>query len=177
MASTAVKVEGALPLGLLDSSREVVARDRSGEVHQGASDGRDRDPMGSGDVLVIEGAGAVNADSRGAPPIRGGRHIDAHVIGRSQVMKPGSIAVAQGGLGPNRQHCRKPAALASQSRVSHRVDARVEAHQVPAAHPVRHDLPRNAGIEQLASGHHTPLPRRQRRDCAICAGWGPHPGP
>jgi hypothetical protein len=164
-------------VGLLDRSCEVVARHRAGEIHQGPGNRRDRDAVNGGDVLGIEGAGAVDADPREIGRMRCRRDVRVDMVGGSQVMQPGRVAMTQNRTGPGGQHPREPMPFPSQLRVPGRVHPSVQADQLPAAYAVSNRRPWHTGSEELRAGDHAPLVGRQRPDYLICVVAGRHTDP
>jgi hypothetical protein len=158
-------VEHAEVLRLAEHLGHAVARDHVGEVHQGASDGGDRDPLDGGEVLGIEGRGVVDVDAGSVcadPP--GGRDVDARPIGGAEPVQRRRFAVAERSAGAAGDDGRQPVSLDAELAVAEGVDAGVETDELPGLDPHLDHRGSQSDRRELPAGDHPVLALRKARE-------------
>jgi hypothetical protein len=112
----------------------------------------------------------VDVDAGAFLEARGGenRDMDGSVDGFQQLPKRGGGVVAQDRSVTAGEDGRHPACVPTWSAVAYRVDAAVEAMQLPSTHLSRDRFRSDAGRFELSSRHGSMLPRRDCGDPLMC---------
>jgi hypothetical protein len=154
----------------VDGVRQPLLGEDVGEVDQGAGETGDRDVVGEGAVLVVDGPGAVQGE---ALPRNAGawcRYLDRLAAGQDSP-QPARCAVTRERLLPARVNSSNEVGLARQSRVAYRVDAAVLRHQPAGLHASPDSLPRQSRLPYLLAFHDPVLPARQGLHHAVTGVW------
>lgn len=130
-----------------------------GEVEDGARDGRHRDAVDGG-ALVVRELGEMAADGAAGPSSARRGDVD-EFSAAADAPESGGRVVAQRCARAAAENGGYPATALGQGGVADRVDAGVEADQAPKADAADDLVPPETERQQLAPRHHPVLPSRQ----------------
>jgi hypothetical protein len=148
----------------------VISGNHSREVYERAGKRRAREIVDASDLVRRKG-GAVDADAGDGRALAVDRYIRFAVVGWSDAMQTGRVAMAEHGAGADSKDCCESGAARAQSAMADGVDASVQPYEVATVQAAAHHLPRHAHTDELRPAHHTVL-----AICQVCHGAIPSSG-